>query len=237
MRFVIILASLLLVTGCSDQAELQRANDELFNLKKDLLKANEQVSAQKTEMESLTASIQRVETENQTLQSSNIELQAKLARATSDLSGVSNQYEKLKGAILKQRQATYSAQLEAQRKREATLKNMEANKPDGYPFRIFNVQYVGKWQVGNVNAEHGKFSIRNYTDKEMDGIAISGRPDGNNSYIDPYTRQLIWRVPTVRVTVPPNTSKENIFIQASKDSRIIIQSNIGNKSCAWGETK
>ena len=153
MRIVVILASLLLASGCSDQAELQRASDELFNLKKDLLKANEQVSAQKTEMESLTASIQRFEAENQTLQSSNIELQAKLARATSDLSGVSNQYEKLKSAILKQRQATYSAQLEAQRKREATLKNMEANKPDGYPFRIFNVQFVGKWKVGNVNAE------------------------------------------------------------------------------------
>ena len=236
MRIVIILATLLLAAGCSDQAELQRASDEMFNLKKDLLKANEQVSAQKSEIESLRALIPQFEAEKQTLQNSNTELQAQLARLTSDLSAVSNQYEKLKSAILKQRQAAYSAQLEAQRKREATLKNIEANRPDGYPFRLFNVQFVGKWRVGDVTAEHGRFSIRNYTDKELNILAIAGRPDGNNSFVS-MNGQLVWRVPIVRLSIPANSSKENIYIQANKDTRIIVQSNVGTKTVTWGETK
>lgn len=236
MRIVIILATLLLAAGCSDQAELQRASDEMFNLKKDLLKANEQVSAQKTEIESLRAQIPQYEAEKQTMQNSNTELQAQLARLTSDLSAVSNQYEKLKSAILKQRQATYSAQLEAQRKREATLKNIEANRPEGYPFRLFNVQFVGKWRVGDVTAEHGRFSIRNYTDKELNILAIAGRPDGNNSFVS-MNGQLVWRVPIVRLSIPANSSKENIYIQANKDTRIIVQSNVGTKTVTWGETK
>lgn len=237
IKCFIIFAALIISSGCFDNAELQRANNEIFILKKDQLRANDQTAAQKTEVASLTARIQQVEADNNALNTKNTELVSQLDRALSDLSGVSNQFEKLKSAILKQRQATYAAQQESQRKREAALKTMEANKPEGYPFRLFNVQFVGKWRVGDVNAEHGKFSIRNYTDEELVGMAIAGRPDGNDSYIDPYTRQLIWRVPTVRVTVPPNSSKENIYIQANKDSRIIVKSNIGSKSVGWGETK
>lgn len=113
---------------------------------------------------------------------------------------------------------------EKQKSEGAPGKRVEANRPDGYPFRVFNVMFIGLMQKDGVKGDYAKFSVRNYTDQPLSGTVYSRLPDGRV-------------MGSAHLSIPEDSSREGIYIRATKQCRLEIRSNRGVKSVQWGETK
>ena len=224
MRYISALIFLTLICGCKDNEKLQQLNEELNQQRFKIENISAQLTETKRESEltnsKLMSRIQELESENRIL----IE---QLSGATNELATITERYEKVMAYIAQRKQAQLNARTEEQRRQGDALKKVkEANLPSDYPFRIFNAQYIGKWRQNDVSDNYAIFSVRNYTDKQLEGTATSVK-----SRI--FVRGLGWTEDTLRIIIPPNSTKERLFIRANENGGLRIQSNLGIKEIMW----
>ncbi len=224
MRRIVALLSIVLICGCQDSDKLQQLNDEVNRQRVEINNINTQLSDTKRESQltnsRLMTRIGELETENRIL----IE---KLSSTTNELAVITDKYSKLTAALEQRKQALLDARSAEQHRQETALNKIrEANLPSDYPFRIFSAKFIGQWTQNGIKDNYAVFSVRNYTANQLEGTATSV---GSRVYIQGYG----WREDSVRIIIPPNSTKERYYIRANENGSLRIQSNLGVKEVKW----
>lgn len=223
-KSAIILFILFAICGCDNQ-ELYEAYETSSRQKMEIVSLNEQNALLNKDMHDIRARAEESERENKLLIEKNLELIDKLTNLEQELTQAREQYESLKSAILKKRQEDIARHNALQKQREEMLRKVEeeakkAKLPAEYPYRIFDVQHIGTWSVNNEIGDYGRFSVRNYTAKYLEGFAIALGNEGNGK---------------VNLRIPPNSVETNIYFKAQNSRGVKIVSNLGNKEAQWGK--
>lgn len=96
------------------------------------------------------------------------------------------------------------------RKQQALAAAKKASLPAGYPFRVFDVLFVGRQTHNGQTCDYGMFSIRNYTAEPL-SVSANG----------------------VNVTIPANNSQTGIYVPASKSCPLRINTTLGDRKYKW----
>ncbi len=197
-----------LAVGCASRTELENLREELASLERRFV-AEQQRSSQLEA--SLRDQLHAARRENDQLKTQAQQLEVALGRATNELQKKIVEVEKYESYFEQKKKV---AERERGKMKEAVEQTRVANLPAEYPFRAFDVIFVGKQKRDGVVTDYGHFSIRNYTDQTLTGKALSG-------------------VGYVSLNIPPNGIREDIFIPASEKQPLRFETNLGTKQYEW----
>ena len=232
MRTYLGMAVMLLALGCNNDEELRRVYDEKLQLQTQLAGVHGQQNDKKSEIQRLESSRDELQREIRELTDKNAPIFEEIRIVETDLAAAKNKYQHLVTMLQQRREAAVKAYNDAQKQAaEIRAKSIEAQKPGDYPYRLYNVTYIGKWRKDGITASHGTFSIRNYTDKTISISALSSKTSGE--YLDQEYRGLRGD-DVVGFTVPPNSAIEKVYIRANPDGRLIVDSDMGvRRESGW----
>lgn len=203
---LLVLTAVLLFSamGCArqEQADLDDARARVAVLETDLAQEQGRGAQYQRQLAMLGEQVRRMEADRASLQK-------QLDDQTAEL----NKYRAHFG---RQKQRAEERKVEAEKKKQEMLEaTRKANLPAEYPFRVFDVLYVGRQTHNGETINWGMFSVRNYTAEPLQVRAWS----------------RITQV--VRVTVPPNQSLEKIYVPASEDGSLHVETSAGNSQHRW----
>jgi len=210
MKHYIIIVLCLLAVGCAKKSDLDDALNKVTALEQQLITLR---TSNANREESLTATISRLESNAANLQSTlNAQFSQRLSAATNTIAQQDIELKRYRAYFERQKELA----LANENKKKDMLENIkQANQAPGDTFRVFDILHVGNKVRNGVSDNYGRFSIRNYTNERLSGVASVGL------YIK------------INIDVPPNSSSEPFYIRSDKKSAFTIDCNLGKKTYNW----
>ena len=224
MRTYLGMAVMLLALGCNNDEELRRVYDEKLQLQTQLAGVHGQQNDKKSEIQRLESSRDELQREIRELTDKNAPILEEIRIVETDLAAAKNKYQQLVNMLQQRREAAVKAYNDAQKQAaEMRNKSKAANVPDEYPYRLFNVTYIGRWRQHGITTTYGVFSIRNYTGSSITIYAESLGTSGKDGMGNDFGHSNA----STTFTVPANSTKEAIYIRANPVERLIVRSSVG----------
>lgn len=212
MKNLVIVAFGFLFIGCAKQSDLDNARNQVAVLEQQLVTLRESAASRE---ESLQTKIDRLESENENMNASlSIQFSQKLSIATNTIAQQNKELADYRAYFERQKEMSLAAE---NKKREMLDNIKQASQQPNEPFRVFDILYIGNQVRNGTSDTYGRFTIRNYTDKKIEGIAYSDSHSSNGT----------------KFVVPPNSKSEPIYLRTQKNSEFTVKCNLGKKTYNW----
>ena len=241
MRTYLGMTIILLALGCNNDEELRRVYDEKLQLQTQLAGIQSQQNDKKIEIRRLEANRDDLQREIRKLADINAPIIEEIGMVETDLAAAKTKYQQLVNMLKQRRDAAVKVYNDAQKQAaEMRAKSIEAQKSGDYPYRLYNVTYIGNWRKDGITTSHGTFCIRNYSDREISITAMSEKTSSkylgssNMKYGAFSGVPVTYENDFVSFTVAPNSSKEKVYIRANPEGKLIVDSNLGvRRESGW----